>query len=124
MQVVSKEDVKGFPIFQKVVGRVLLSGERLMFLLVEIEPDGFVPEHSHPHEQMGLCLKGKAEFRAEDKATIVETGMAYWFPSYEKHSVRIIGDEPGIFLDVFSPPREDYISKQKEAARKKSHLNE
>lgn len=114
MQVVSKEDVKGFPIFQKVVGRVLLSGERLMLLLVKIEPDGVVPEHSHPHEQMGLCLNGKAEFKA-DKTKIVEAGMAYWFPPYEKHSVRIVGDKPGVFLDIFSPPREDYIMKQKEA---------
>jgi len=117
MKVVSKEDVKGFPILQKVVGRVLLSGERLMFLLAEIEPDGFVPEHSHPHEQMGICLKGKAEFKAGDKTAIVKAGMAYWFPPNEKHGVKVIGDEKGVFLDVFSPPREDYLLKQKEAAR-------
>jgi len=117
MQVVSKENVKGFLIIQKVVGRVLLSGERLMFLLVEIEPDGVVPEHSHPHEQMGICLKGKAEFQAGEKTTIVEAGMAYWFPPHEKHGVKVIGHENGVFLDVFSPPREDYLSKQKEVTR-------
>jgi len=117
MQVVSKEDVKGFLIVQKVMGRVLLSGERLMFLLAEIEPGGVVPEHSHPHEQMGMCLKGKAEFRSGDKTAIVEAGMTYWLSPHEKHGVKLIGDENGVFLDVFSPPREDYLSKQKEATR-------
>ncbi len=114
MQVASKEGVKGFPVWQKVVGRVLLSGERLMFVLVEIESGGIVPEHSHPQEQMGICLKGRAEFKAGDKTEVVKAGMAYWFPSNEKHSVKVIGDENGVFLDVFSPPREDYLLRQKE----------
>jgi quercetin dioxygenase-like cupin family protein len=117
MQIVYKEDISGFPLFQKVVAKVLLSGKRLTFVHVEIEPNGIVPEHSHPHEQMGICLEGKAEFSNEGKMTIVKAGMAYWIPSNEKHGVKVIGDKPGIFIDVFSPPREEYLSKQKEVAK-------
>lgn len=91
------------------MGKVLLSGERLMLFLVEIKPGGVVPEHSHPHEQMGLCLRGKAEFKTGNEVALVEAGMAYRFPSNEKHSVKVVGDKAAIFLDVFSPPREDYL---------------
>jgi quercetin dioxygenase-like cupin family protein len=116
MRVVRVEDVKEWEIFLKVKGKVLLSGSKLMFLLVKIESEGVVPEHSHPHEQMGLCLKGKAEFKAGGGKEIVEAGMTYWFRSNEKHSVKVVGGEPAVFLDVFSPPREDYLKKQNQVA--------
>jgi quercetin dioxygenase-like cupin family protein len=37
--------------------------------------------------------------------------MAYFIPSNEKHGVKVTGTEKGLFLDVFSPPREDYLEK-------------
>jgi len=86
-----------------------------MVILVEINPGGFIPEHSHPNEQMGICLKGKAEFKSKDKRQIISPGMVYYFPPNEAHSVKLIGNELGVFLDIFSPPRDDYIKKQKEA---------
>jgi len=117
VSVVRRGDVEGFPIAKGVMGRVLLSGERLMLLLVEIEAGGVVPEHSHPHEQMGLCLKGRAEFTAEGETVLVEAGSAYHFPSGERHGVRVVGREDGLFLDVFSPPRENYLKRSQEAVK-------
>jgi len=111
MKVVSKKEGEGIEIFEGVRGRILMSGERIMFLLVEIEKDRMVPMHSHTNEQFGLCLKGKAEFAGEKGTKIVEAGMFYGIAPNELHGVRIIGDEPGVFLDVFSPPREDYLAK-------------
>ena len=111
MRVVSREEVQGIDIFQGITGKILLSGKKIMFLLVEIEKGGFVPMHSHSNEQFGLCLKGRAEFRGEEKTEIVQTGMFYALAPNEPHSVQMIGDESGLFLDVFSPPREDYLAK-------------
>ena len=101
------------PFFKGVRGKVLLSGERLMFFLVEIEAGEMVPEHSHPHEQMGICLEGEAEFKGEGESVIVREGMAYFINSNEKHSVKVVGKKKGVFLDVFSPPREDYLEKMR-----------
>jgi len=64
MKVVKGSDFRGFPVFGDVSGKIIFSSDRVMFLLVEIPPGGTVPEHSHPHEQMGICLKGKAELRS------------------------------------------------------------
>ena len=113
MKVVKRKDVETFPIFEEISGGIIFSSDRVMFLLVEIPPRGVVPEHSHPHEQMGICLKGKAEFISGDKKVIVDEGTFYWIKPGEKHSVVSLVDEPSLFLDVFNPPREDYIEKFK-----------
>ena len=111
MKVVSKEECKRIEIFEGVKGRILMNGVSLMFLLVEIEEGRSVPMHKHTNEQFGLCLKGKAEFAGEKETKIVEPGMFYGIAPNEPHSIRMIGDETGVFLDVFSPPREDYLAK-------------
>ena len=36
-----------------------LFGEGAMLSLVELEPDALVPLHSHPHEQLGVVLRGE-----------------------------------------------------------------
>lgn len=111
VKVVDRDDVPVVRIFPGVTGRIVFSSERVMFLLVEIAPRGEVPPHRHPHEQAGLCLKGCAEFRSEASATVVEEGAFYRIPPGEVHSVVSLVDEPSLFLDVFAPPREDYLRK-------------
>ncbi|KYH41684.1 MAG: hypothetical protein AYL32_003840 [Candidatus Bathyarchaeota archaeon B26-2] len=111
MKVVKGKDVRAFPIFGGVSGRVVFSSDRVMFLLVEIPPRGVVPEHSHPHEQMGVCLKGRAEFISGEERVTVEEGTFYWIRPGERHGVVSLVDEPSLFLDVFNPPREDYLEK-------------
>ncbi len=113
MQVVNSDDVKRFLLFEKIWGKILLSGDKMMFLQVEIEPGGVVQEHTHPHEQMGVCLEGRVEFKSGDVVKVVEPGMVYWFKSNEKHSAKVLGDKRGLLLEVFSPPREDYLKKIK-----------
>ena len=113
MKVVELKEGREIPFFKGVTGKVLLWSERLMFFLVEIEAGEMVPEHSHPHEQMGICLRGEAEFMGDGQRIIVREGMAYAITSNEKHSVKVIGTERGVFLDVFCPPREDYLEKMR-----------
>ena len=36
----------------------IASGERIMLSLVTLAPNAVVPEHSHPHEQMGMMVSG------------------------------------------------------------------
>jgi len=111
LKVVELKEGLEIPFFKGVTGKILLWSERLMFFLVEIEVGEVVPEHSHPHEQMGICLRGEAEFWRTGESVVVREGMAYFIPSNEKHGVKVTGTEKGLFLDVFSPPREDYLEK-------------
>lgn len=118
MKIAKSADLKEFTLFGDISARIVFSSDKVMFLLVRVPARGIVPEHSHPHEQMGVCLKGKAEFIAGEEKKTVEEGMFYWIEPWEKHSVTSLVEEPSLFLDVFSPPREDYIEKAKKLERK------
>jgi quercetin dioxygenase-like cupin family protein len=82
-------------------------GERLMLSLADVEPNGVVPEHHHPHEQMGFVIKGRARFIIGGVERTLGPGDWYLIPSNVRHKV-IALDEPFQALDVFSPPREEY----------------
>ena len=98
-------------IFPKVFGRFFPSGNKTMMMLVEIPSKLSVPKHRHKNEQMGLCISGKAEFISGKEKKIVEKGTSYYIASNIEHSVKVISKEKGVFLDIFIPPRKDYIEK-------------
>jgi quercetin dioxygenase-like cupin family protein len=113
MDILDYEKQLRYEFFQDVPARVLLNGKYMTFFLIEIPAGKRVPPHNHPHEQMGICLSGQAEFVSGKKTEIVHKGMVYRIEPNEEHEVRIIGSQNGLFLDVFSPPRTEYVSKQK-----------
>lgn len=78
-----------------------------MLSLVEIQPGGVVPPHSHPHEQGGMCLEGAMEFTIGGETRVVRRGEGWMIPGGVIHSVRALQDG-AVALDIFSPPREDY----------------
>jgi quercetin dioxygenase-like cupin family protein len=113
LKVLSSEDAKSFDLFESIEAKMVFSSDRTTIILLEIPLGAVVPEHSHPHEQMGFCLQGRAQFVTDEGEYLVKSGMFYWIRPNEKHSVKIIGDEKGTFVDIFSPPREDYTSRLK-----------
>lgn len=72
-----------------------------------IDPGAVVPEHSHPHEQVGYLLEGALTFRVDGKSLLVEAGDSYSIPGGEPHSAENNGDAAAVGLDVFSPPRDN-----------------
>jgi len=113
MIVCKREEAKRFSIAPGITNRILISGDRVMFLHIVMEPGSVVSLHSHPHEQMGICLRGKVEFQTEDKPVVVERDTVYVFKGNEKHGAKPVGKEAAILLEAFSPPREDYLAKVK-----------
>ena len=113
METCEYTDQPKYEFIPNVLGRVLLSSERMTLFLVEIPPGVKVPAHSHPHEQMGICLNGEAQFISGTEKRLVHKGMVYRIGPNEMHEVQVIGSEKGLFLDIFCPPRTEYLSKQK-----------
>jgi quercetin dioxygenase-like cupin family protein len=81
--------------------------DKLMLSLVELEPHSVVEEHTHPHEQAGIWLKGRAVFTIGDEQKTVQPGDVYRIPGNVRHKVVVL-DEPARALDVFCPVREEY----------------
>lgn len=85
-----------------------MAGERMMLSLVEFQPDAVVEAHSHPHEQMGMLLAGRARFIVGGEEKELGPGDMYRIPGGVIHKV-IALTEPVKALDFFCPVREDYL---------------
>ena len=84
-----------------------LEAEKMTMSLVEMEPNSVIPEHSHPHEQVGLMLEGEAEFVIDGRCCTVRAGQMWRLPGGTPHKVST-GDQSMRALDVFHPVREDF----------------
>jgi quercetin dioxygenase-like cupin family protein len=82
-------------------------GEAMMLSLVAMEPGARVEPHSHPHEQMGLLIKGELEFHVGDETRRVRPGEMWRIPGGVTHWA-VAGPLGAEALDVFHPIREDY----------------
>lgn len=83
------------------------AGEALMLSLVNFEPGSIVPDHSHPHEQMGMMISGHLEFTVGGVTRVLGPGDFWKIPGGVVHKV-VAHDGPAVALDVFHPVRDDY----------------
>jgi len=100
-----QEDIVRKSPFQGVDLRAI-SGDRMTMAIYRINPGIEIPEHSHPHEQIGIVLEGEIEFVIQDERRTVKQGELYLVPPDVPHSGKC-GERPARVIEVFSPPRED-----------------
>jgi len=84
------------------------SGSAMMLSLVEFDPGAVVPEHQHPHEQVGVLLEGELHFTIGGQERTLGPGEMWRIPGGVPHRAAA-GDAPVRALDVFHPVREDYL---------------
>jgi len=99
------EGIAGEPVEDVYLER-LISGERMNLQSFEIEPGATVPEHSHPHEQVGYVFEGTLTFLVDGEEIPIGPGDSFAIPGDEPHGARNDGDGTVRGVDVFSPPRE------------------
>ena len=89
------------------ISRQMLSvGDQAMAVYITVAKGAVVPVHTHPHEQIGYLASGRARFTIGDEERIVEALDGYSIPGGVPHGVEALEDS--VFVDVFSPPREEY----------------
>jgi quercetin dioxygenase-like cupin family protein len=81
--------------------------ERMMLSVVTFDEGGIVPDHAHPHEQVGYLVSGCLEFTIGGVTRRLGPGDQWRIPGGVSHRVVAI-DGPAVALDVFCPIREDY----------------
>ena len=87
--------------------KTLTFGERTSLSEFSLEKGSVIPKHSHPHEQTGYVISGRLLFTIGDERFEAEPGDSWNIPSNVEHSVEVLEDT--VVLEVFSPPREDYL---------------
>lgn len=83
------------------------AGGGMQLSLVDIPADGVVDWHSHPQEQMGMMVSGRARFEIGDEVKDLGPGDFYLIPGGVRHRVTApFGAAQA--LDVFHPVRPEY----------------
>ncbi len=91
------------------IGRQLIVGTNLMVARVLLKKGARVPLHSHHNEQVTYILEGALHFFIDNKELTVSAGEVLCIPPHMPHEA--IALEDTVDLDIFTPPRQDWIDK-------------
>ncbi len=103
-------------VLSDTISRKIITGERAMAAQVFLKKGAIVPLHSHDNEQITYILEGALEFLIEGRRTIVHKGEVLLIPSNLPHQAVALEDT--VDLDLFSPPRADWLSGEDAYLRK------
>ena len=96
-------------VMSEVISRKVISGQKAMVAQVFLKKDAVVPEHHHESEQVTYILEGALKFELEGREVIVRQGEVLHIPSNVPH--RAVAIEDTLDLDIFSPIRTDWLTK-------------
>jgi len=102
-----------------MLDRRLITGERMMLAHVYLKKGCVVPKHSHENEQLTYILEGALRFTLGEEQNIdvtVSAGEVLHIPSNYPHMAVAIEDT--LDVDIFSPPRQDWLDKSDDYLRK------
>ena len=95
-----------------MLDRRLITGDRMMLAHVYLKKGCVVPRHQHENEQLTYILEGGLKFwigEDEKEIVTVRAGEVLHIPSMVWHKAEALEDT--VDVDVFSPPRQDWIDK-------------
>ena len=94
----------------KLIRRRFVHGESIMLAQLRMAHGAVVPLHSHHNEQLSYILEGALKFwigAEEGEAIVVGVEETLLLPAHLPHKVEALEDS--VVLDLFSPPREDWV---------------
>jgi len=102
-----------------LLSRRLITGDRVMLAHVYLKKGCVVPKHSHENEQFTYILEGALKFLVGERdrhEVVVRAGEVLHLPAHLPHEAHALEDT--LDVDVFSPPREDWLNKTDSYLRK------
>ena len=96
-------------ILSPVFERQLIVGHEVMLSRILLRKGCIVPLHSHANEQISYILEGALKFWIDGKEIVVRAGEVLTIPPNMPHKAEALEDT--LDLDIFHPPRADWINK-------------
>jgi quercetin dioxygenase-like cupin family protein len=96
--------------------RQLVVGHNVMLTRVLLKKGCIVPLHSHVNEQLSYILEGALKFWIDGREIVVHAGEVLTIPPNMPHKAEALEDT--IDLDIFHPPRMDWINQTDSYLRK------
>ena len=92
-----------------VIFRRVISGERAMLAQIYLEKGAVVPMHSHENEQITFLMQGALKFwiGEEREEMVLRAGEVLHRPTRRHPLPQPLED--CVDVDVFSPPRQDWL---------------
>ena len=94
----------------------IVSTEKMTVSFLTMEPNSYFAVHHHESEQIMIVIDGACDEIIEGKLYHLEKGDVIILPPNVEHG-GYISNRSCCAIDVFSPPREDFVAKL-EAAKK------
>jgi len=91
-----------------LVTRRVVHTDRMTIAKLRLSKGALVPLHSHENEQVSMIDEGALRFEMGGRDIIVRTGESLVIPSNIPHLVEALEDS--VATDIFTPPRQDWIS--------------
>ena len=92
-----------------LIDREMVVGDKIMLARVLLKKGAHVPLHNHHNEQVTYILEGALKFAIDGKEIVVHAGEVLCIPAHLPHEAWALEDT--VDLDVFDPPREDWLNK-------------
>jgi quercetin dioxygenase-like cupin family protein len=92
-----------------LIDREMLVGDKVMLARVLMKKGAHVPLHHHHNEQVTYILEGALKFAIDGKEIVVRSGEVLCIPPNMPHEAWALEDT--VDLDIFDPPREDWLNK-------------
>ena len=102
-----------------MLDRRLITADRMMLAHVYLKKGCIVPKHQHENEQLTYILEGALRFWIgddESQEVIVRAGEVLHIPSMVFHKAEALEDT--LDVDIFDPPRQDWLDKTDTYLRK------
>jgi quercetin dioxygenase-like cupin family protein len=87
--------------------RQVIHGDTMTVARVYLRKGCSVPEHSHHNEQISMMESGSLKFVIDGREKVLTAGEVLRIPPNAQHSA--VALEDSVAVDLFSPPREDWI---------------
>jgi quercetin dioxygenase-like cupin family protein len=93
-------------ITEKITRRMIV-GQKEMVVFWKMKAGAHAAAHQHPHEQIFWVLSGKMDFRLGTERRLCGAGDVGVIPGGIEHEAWFPEDTE--VIDVFAPPREDFL---------------
>ncbi len=100
------------PLFE----RQLVTGEKTMIARILLKKGCVVPLHQHFNEQISFIESGALQFVVSGQEILLRAGEVLCIPPNAPHTATALEDT--VDIDVFNPPREDWLNKTDEYLRR------
>jgi len=99
-------DIKSEPM-NPLITRQYVVGTNVMLARIVLKKGAHVPMHHHVHEQISHVVEGALSFLVDGREVAVRAGEILSIPPDVPHEV--VALEDSVALDIFNPPRQDWI---------------